>query len=300
MDPLGDFLDHLTIEQDASPATVEAYGRDLRFFSRSLDGTSLLAASSEHVRAFLASEHARQLDARTLARRLAALKALYRFLVAERRVASDPTARVVAPRVWKKIPRVLSPEQVDALLEAPRGKGAVGLRDRAALELLYATGARASEVATVREPDARQALEPGEAPVIRVTGKGRKERLVPLGSRAREALARYLEHARPRLARALGRERSAALLLARTGAPLERRDVWRVVKRALVRAGLPREAASPHTLRHSFATHLIAGGADLRVVQELLGHARVTTTQIYTHVDAERLQLVHRQFHPRA
>ncbi len=126
-------------------------------------------------------------------------------------------------------------------------------------------------------------------------GKGRKERLVPLGGRAREALALYLERARPKL----DRQRRPELLLARTGAPLDRRDLWRLVKRAVVRAGLPREAASPHTLRHSFATHLVAGGADLRVVQELLGHARVTTTQIYTHVDAERLQEVHRRFHPR-
>jgi integrase/recombinase XerD len=296
VDPLADFLDHLTIEQDASPLTVEAYGRDLRGFVRSLPGAgNLLGADAGSVRAFLAAEHARGLDAVTLARRLAALRALYRFLAAEGRVASNPTERIVAPRTARKIPRVLAPAQVDALLAPPAGKGRVACRDRAALELLYATGARASEVVKVREADARHALAAGEAPVLRVIGKGRKERLVPLGGRAREALARYLELARPKLDRA----RRPELLLARTGAPLDRRDVWRLVKRALVRAGLPRECASPHTLRHSFATHLIAGGADLRVVQELLGHARVTTTQIYTHVDAERLQEVHRRFHPR-
>lgn len=293
MDPLADFLDYLAIEQDASPLTVEAYGRDLRGFARSVK-KGVLAADAESVRAFLAAEHARGLDPATLARRLAALRALYRFLAAEGRIASDPTERIVAPRTPRKIPRVLSPAQVDTLLAA-RGRGLAASRDRAALELLYATGARASEVVQVREADARHAIAAGETPVLRVIGKGRKERLVPLGGRAREALALYLERARPKL----DRQRRPELLLARTGAPLDRRDLWRLVKRAVVRAGLPREAASPHTLRHSFATHLVAGGADLRVVQELLGHARVTTTQIYTHVDAERLQEVHRRFHPR-
>ncbi len=295
MDALADFLDYLAIEQDASPLTVEAYGRDLRFFQQSLAGTSLLAADATKVRAFLAAEHEKNLDPRTLSRRLASLRALYKWLASEHRVTKDPTADILAPRVWKKIPRVLSPEQVDALLAKPPGRGSVVKRDHATLELLYATGARASEVVKVREVDARRALEEREHPVLRVTGKGRKERLVPLGGRARAALAVYLEKARPKL----DRRRAPELLLARTGAPLDRRDVWRIVKRALVRAGLPRDAASPHTLRHSFATHLLAGGADLRVVQELLGHAHVTTTQIYTHVDAERLQQVHRKFHPR-
>lgn len=296
MNPLADFLDYLAIEQDASPLTVEAYGRDLRLFETSLEGEGLLAADVTSVRAFLAHEHERRLDPRTLSRRLAAIRALYRWLVAEHRVKADPTKDILAPRVWKKIPRVLSVEQVSALLAKPRGRGAVVCRDRAALELLYATGARASEVVKVREADVKRALDPEESPVLRVIGKGRKERLVPLGARAREALAVYLEKARPRL----DHRRAPELLLTRTGEPLDRRDVWRLVKRALVRAGLPRDAASPHTLRHSFATHLIAGGADLRVVQELLGHANVTTTQIYTHVDAARLQQVHRQYHPRA
>ncbi len=292
MDAIEDFLDHLAIEQDCSPLTVEAYRRDLSGFARSVGG-SVLGADPDAVRAFLAAEHGRGLDARTLARRLAAIRGLYRYLLAERRIREDPTAHVVAPRTWRKIPRVLSPEQVDELLAVRSSRGIVGVRDRAALELLYATGARASEVVGILAADAARAVE--LEPALRVLGKGRKERLVPLGARAREALAAYLEHARPRL----DKRRAPELLLARTGVALDRRDVWRVVKRALRRAGLPVEAASPHTLRHSFATHLVAGGADLRVVQELLGHARITTTQVYTHVDAARLQEVHRRFHPR-
>jgi integrase/recombinase XerD len=290
-----DFLDQMLLEQDASPLTIEAYARDLRLFAASLDEGRVTEATPEAVRAFLSKEYARGLQSATLARRLAAIRSLYRFLGSEKR-AKDPTKTILAPRLGHKIPRVLSVEQVDALLSAPRGRGSVARRDRALLELLYATGARASEVASVLEADARRVLEPGEAPVLRLLGKGKKERVVPIGARAREAIGDYLTHARPRLAKGVRPE----LLLARTGEPIDRRDVWRVVKRALVRAGLPREAGSPHTLRHSFATHLISGGADLRVVQELLGHARVTTTQIYTHVDAARLQQVHRSFHPRA
>ncbi|MBI3726476.1 tyrosine recombinase [bacterium] len=290
-----DFLDRLAVEQDASPLTLEAYGRDLRLFSASLSGKPVGRASADDVRRFVAREHARGLKATTLARRLAAIRSLYRFLAAEGRVARDPTSQVLAPRLWRRIPRVLSPEQVDALLSASPGEGRIARRDRATLELLYATGARASEVVSVSERDARRALEPGEAPVLKLLGKGKKERLVPLGESARASVRDYLETARP----SLDKLRRPELLLARTGAPLDRRDVFRIVKRALVKAGLSRDAASPHTLRHSFATHLIARGADLRVVQELLGHARVTTTQLYTHVDAARLAHVHRRFHPR-
>jgi integrase/recombinase XerD len=292
---IADFLDRLAVEQDASPLTIEVYRRVLAAYAAGLDG-SVERARPEAVRAFLKREHDRGLASTTQARNLAALRSLYRFLAAERRIGRDPTKDVLTPRRPRRIPRVLTPEQVDRLLAPPRALSASALRDRALLELLYATGARASEVTAVREVDARRALAPGEEPVLRVVGKGRKERLVPLGGRAREAIAEYLELARAKLDRRARPE----LLLARTGAPLHRRDVWRAVKRALVRAGLPRQAASPHTLRHSFATHLIARGADLRIVQELLGHARVTTTQIYTHVDADRLARVHRSFHPRA
>ncbi|MEZ0229934.1 MAG: site-specific integrase, partial [Planctomycetota bacterium] len=180
MDTLADFLDYLIVEQDASPLTVEAYGRDLRFFERSLEGESLVSVDATSVRSFLAAEHERRLDPRTLSRRLAALRAFYKWLVSEHRVTKDPTADILAPRVWKKIPRVLSPEQVDVLLAKPPGRGAVGKRDHAALELLYATGARASEVVKVREVDVRRALDEKERSVLRVVGKGRKERLVPL------------------------------------------------------------------------------------------------------------------------
>jgi integrase/recombinase XerD len=295
LDPaVADFLDQLAVERDASPLTVECYRRVLGAFAREL-GRSVDGARPEAVRAFLKSEHERGLDPSTQARDLAALRSLFRFLAAGKRISENPTKGVLSPRLPRRIPRVLLPAEVERLLRAPQGMGAIALRDRALLELLYATGARASEVTSVREADARRTLEPGAEPVLVLTGKGRKERVVPLGRAARDAISSYLDRARPRL----DRRRRAELLLARTGERLDRRDVWRVVKRTLVKAGLPRKAASPHTLRHSFATHLIAGGADLRVVQELLGHARVTTTQIYTHVDGERLAQVHRQFHPR-
>jgi integrase/recombinase XerD len=221
-----DFLAWLTIEQDASPLTLEAYGADLRRFEASLEGESLLEADPVSVRSFLAREHALKLDPRTLARRLAALRAFYRWLVVEKRIPADPTKDIVAPQLWKKIPRVLDPGQVDALLK-PFGRAAVALRDFATLELLYATGARASEVVKVRADDARKALV--ESRVLRVIGKGRKERLVPLGARACEAVDSWLTRGRPKLDHAHAPE----LLLARTGAPLDRRDVWRIVKRAL-------------------------------------------------------------------
>jgi integrase/recombinase XerD len=293
-----DFLSYLAVCENASGATRLAYERDLERFKASLPaGTDPSAATSEQVRGFLARELARGLSARSVVRRLAALRSYFRFLVRERGRKDDPTARVDAPRTSRPLPRVLGEGEVSAVLSLDGGHGARGLRDRLLLELLYATGARASEVASLTLADAGAALASGDgARGLRVLGKGGRERLLPLGSRARALLERYLAEGRPRLARGPVRDE---LLLSRTGRPLDRRDVFRVVKSALARAGLAPSRASPHTFRHSFATHMVERGADLRVVQELLGHARVTTTEVYTHVDARRRAAVHRAFHPR-
>ena len=293
------FLLHLEVERDASPHTVAAYRRDLaRLVAGLAPGTAPAAVTPAHLRAHLRHLDAAGLAPRSVARHLAACRSLFRFLQGEGALELDPTRELAAARLGRPIPRVLSPAEVDALLASPRGRSPLALRDRALLELLYATGARASEVVRLERTAAEEALAaPGQVATLRVLGKGRKERLVPLGSRARRAAREYLDVGRPGLQRRSG-SACGRFLLSRTGRPLSRVDVFRCVRRHLVRAGAPAEAASPHTLRHSFATHLVEGGCDLRVVQELLGHSRVTTTQVYTHLDGARLARVHGAFHP--
>lgn len=294
------FLDHLTAERDASPHTVAAYRRDLRALLRRLPkGARPRDVGVDAIRDHLRGLDAEGLSPRSAARALAALRSLFRFLAAEGLVDDDPTEGIQPARQARPIPRVLQPDEVDRLLAAPLGVGPVALRDKALLELLYATGARASEVARLLLERASEALAtPADVAPLRVLGKGRKERIVLLGGPCRLALARYLEHARPALEAGRGLD-GGRLLLSRTGKPIDRIVVFRVVRRALLAAGLPPDCASPHTLRHSFATHLVERGADLRVVQELLGHARVTTTQVYTHLDQARLVRVHQAHHPR-
>lgn len=291
------YLDHLAVERDASPHTVAAYRRDLERLVASLpQGIRPAEVSLARMREHLRGLDAAGLSPRSVARHLAAARSLFRFLRDEGHLAGDPTEGIAAARQAREMPRVLRPEQVDALLAGPAGDGPLTLRDRALLEALYATGARASEAAGLPLDAVQEALaSPGPVRALRVLGKGRKERVVLVGERAAATLVDWLIRGRPRL----DRGRSAGrLLLSRAGRPIDRVDVFRVVRRCLLLAGLPRDAASPHTLRHSFATHLVEGGADLRVVQELLGHARVTTTQIYTHLDRARLARVHREFHP--
>lgn len=293
------YLDHLAVERDASPHTVAAYRRDLmRLVAGLPQGIAPGAVSVAHVREHLRALDRDGLSPRSVARHLAAVRSLFRFLRDEGRITGDPTEGIAPARQARAMPRVLRPEQVDALLAAPAGGGPMALRDRALLEALYATGARASEAAGLSLAAVEEALaSPGPIRALRVLGKGRKERVVLLGERAASALTDWIARGRPRLDRGRGGGR---LLLSRAGRPIDRVDVFRVVRRCLLLAGLPRDAASPHTLRHSFATHLIERGADLRVVQELLGHARVTTTQVYTHLDRARLARVHRQYHPEA
>jgi integrase/recombinase XerD len=228
----------------------------------------------------------------SVGRHLAALSTFYRFLIYDGRLSENVAKLLIAPAVWDRLPTVLGPSAVDRLLEAPDLEQTFGRRDRAALETLYATGCRASEVANLRPGDLD--LNGGSA---RCIGKGNKERVVPLGSRAREALTEYLTRDRPRLV--AGLVGVPNVFVTRRGRPLTRVGLWAIVKKHALAAGLPAKV-SPHTLRHSFATHLLAGGADLRVVQEMLGHASIATTQIYTRVELSRLRQVHAQFHPRS
>jgi integrase/recombinase XerD len=292
MNDVRDFVAYLRAEAGLAENTVSAYARDVGAWAARLEGRRLSPAEAgpPDVLDHLAALRAGGLSARSIARALAALRAFYAFLAAEGRAKEDPTAAVDPPRLWSRLPAVLPREDVERLLARPNVRTPLGRRDRAILEVLYGCGLRASEVAGLRTDGVSFDLG-----VLRVVGKGSKERLVPFGARARDALEGWLARGRAPLARKGDRPQ---LFLTRAGKPMLREDVWRVVRRHLRGAGIEGDA-STHTLRHSFATHLLEGGADLRAVQEMLGHASVQTTQIYTHTDAARLRAVHRKFHPR-
>jgi integrase/recombinase XerD len=299
------FLDHLVVERGASPHTVSGYRRDLNRYlgflaERGIDDLSGVAEAD--VAAFLAAlqtpspEH-RALSVPSATRALVAVRSLHAFAVGEGITADSPAAAVHPPRPLRRLPKALSIDQVTALLAAPDVATPEGLRDAALLELLYATGARISEVLDLDVDDVTGVLADANA-ALRLFGKGRKERIVPVGSYARAALDAWLVRGRPVFAQASVRP-SPALLLNTRGQRLSRQSAWQVLHRAGEAAGIEAEV-SPHTLRHSFATHLLDGGADIRVVQELLGHSSVTTTQIYTLVTAEHLREVFLAAHPRA
>jgi integrase/recombinase XerD len=292
MDALIDrFIDALWLEDGLARNTLAAYRRDLQGFGRWLAarGTSLEVAAEADVAAFQADQHA-VTRAATANRRLAVLRRFYRWALRERVAAADPTVRLHAARRPARFPQALSEAQVESLLAAPTVDDALGLRDRAMLELLYATGLRVSEL--VRLSIAELSLSEG---LVRVFGKGAKERVVPLGEEARVWLERYLAQSRPLILAALV---SDAVFVTRHGEPMTRQMFWVLVKRYAARAEI-HAPLSPHGLRHAFATHLLNHGADLRVVQLLLGHADISTTQIYTHVARARLQQLHAQHHPR-
>lgn len=294
--PVREFITYLRVEAGLAPATIEAYGADLDALisdltARSVDGPAAVEPEHliEHVRGL---HRLRGLQPSSITRHLATIRVFFRFLRANGAIEGDPTRLLETPTKWKRLPGVLTPRQMRSLLEAPKPEhGRLWLRDKTMLELMYAAGLRASEVAGLRCEDFKETLG-----VLLVTGKGRKQRLVPFGRPAHAIVDQYLAELRPDLVRPDGRD-EGRLLLSHTGRPLERVAVWQIVKRCAARAGL--RNVHPHMLRHSFATHLLAGGADLRVVQEMLGHSDVATTQIYTHVDSERLRDVIRQHHPR-
>ena len=295
-DPIGPFLHYLMAECGVSPNTLAAYRADIVRFhgwrKKHAPGplaeipVAVLARYVEHLNGL-------GLAPSSVGRHLASLSTFFRYLIFDGKMGENLAKLLVAPTIWDRLPTVLGPQAVEKLLAAPSGDTRLGRRDRAALETLYATGCRASEVVGLKISDLD--LDRGSA---RCVGKGDKQRVVPLGTKAREALATYLASDRPRLV--LKRPETREVFVSRTGRPLSRVGLWRIVNGHASRLGLTAAGPiGPHTLRHSFATHLLAGGADLRVVQEILGHASIATTQIYTRVEMSRLQEVHRRFHPR-
>jgi integrase/recombinase XerD len=290
---LNAFRDYMTAERGMAKNTVMAYERDLHKFRDWVAGglANYLAPSVRELTNYLAYLKEDGLAAPSVARNLIATKMFYRFLRLEERVEQNAVELLSSPRLWERIPQVLSPESVEKLLKAPRNEDRFYLRDRALLETLYATGSRASEVVNLQLADLHL-----DSSFCKCTGKGSKQRVVPLGAPAISALKIYLQELRPVLTQA-DKENPWAFV-SKGGKRLTREMLWILVKKYVRRAGLNAKV-SPHTLRHSFATHLLEGGADLRTVQELLGHANIRTTQHYTHVDRSRLKAVHRQFHPR-
>jgi integrase/recombinase XerD len=288
------FRHYMTAERGMAKNTVLAYGRDLdRFAAWVAEGAlhDYLQPTLRELALYLSRLRDEQLAPPSVARHLVALKMFYRFLRLEERSSQGTVELLSSPGLWERIPQVLSPENVEKLLAAPQAGDRFYLRDRALLETLYATGSRASEVVGLRMEDVYL-----DSSFVKCLGKGSKQRVVPLGRPAVAALKDYLGEQRPKLTR------SAAdvpwVFVSRGGKSLTREMLWVIVKKYVLRAGLNAKV-SPHTLRHSFATHLLSGGADLRTVQELLGHANIRTTQMYTHVDRDRLKAVHRKFHPR-
>jgi len=295
--PLGrmvtDFLDYLVVEAGLSGNTILAYGRDLRDFLtfgersgvRDVEGLNLRL-----VQKYLCEMAGGPKSENSAKRALVAIRMLLRFAKLRGHIEDDGTGMLETPKTWQRLPTVCNKQQVLKLLEAPCPEEPFYLRDKAILELLYATGVRASELAGLKTTDLN--LDIG---YLRCFGKGNKERIIPVGKVAIEATTCYLRELRPRLAKP---QSHAFLLLSRTGGPLTRIEIWRLVKKYALRAGMPRNV-TVHTLRHCFATHLLSGGADLRSLQEMLGHVDIGTTQIYTHVDHERLRRIHKKYHPR-
>jgi integrase/recombinase XerD len=294
-EPLLDaFCDALWLEDGLARNTIDSYRRDLSLLARWLErrGGALESATETDLHGFFASRHDKGTAHRVSsdARMLSTLKRFYRYALRERRIAADPTLKLDSPKRAPRFPKTLSEADVEALLAAPDLAAPLGLRDRAMLEVLYASGLRVSELVSLRTFEVNL-----DAGVLRVMGKGSKERLVPLGEEAVHWLQRYLREARTHL---LGRPASDALFVTARGAAMTRQAFWHNLKRYGARA-VPGKSLSPHVLRHAFATHLINHGADLRVVQMLLGHADISTTQIYTHVARERLKQLHAKHHPR-
>jgi integrase/recombinase XerD len=288
------FEDHLTVEEGASPLTVEAYLRDvMRFatFCLSKGARQPAEASARTLRDYVYHLKDLGLSPSSIRRNVSAVRSYFGFMVGEGEILRDPSERLEAPKRWRTLPEVLTVEEAETLLAAPSLDEPLVFRDRAMLELAYGAGLRVSEWITLTTRDVLM-----DDHLLRVFGKGSKERLVPIGRKAIAAVAIYLRELRPKLEKGQGK---GVLFLNARGQPLSRMGAWKILRKYSEIAGITKPI-SPHTLRHSFATHLLEGGADLRAVQEMLGHADISTTQIYTHVDREFLRSVHRQFHPRA
>lgn len=286
-----DYLEHLAVERTLSRNTIEAYAHDLRELAAYLErrGTDVTRADAECIAGFLASLTAGGVGARSQARYLSTMRGLFRYLRQLRLIQSDPTELLESPRRRAPLPVVLTREEVERLLSAPGSEGPGGIRDTAMLYTMYASGLRVSELVNMRLADLM-----AERGLVRVEGKGGKQRLVPIGDVALGHVARYLAEVRGQWAK----PSEQRLFVTARGQGMTRQAFWQIVRRSMLTAGIMK-AVSPHKLRHSFATHLLEGGADLRAVQSMLGHADISTTQVYTHVMGDRLRQVHERYHPR-
>jgi integrase/recombinase XerD len=290
---IDNFIYFLEVERGVSRNTIQSYRKDLEKFMDYIQkkGRNVSAVTREDIVAFLMHLKDQELSASTIARNLAAIKTFWKFLTSEQIVPENVAGIVETPKTWKTIPDILSKKEIERLLDAPPKKGWVGIRDRAILELMYATGLRVSEIKDLKKTSVNL-----EADFVKCSGKGGKERIVPLGRIAKQAISKYVESVRHKLCQ---KSRDDHLFLSRLGKKLSRQSLWKMVQKYAKKSGIKKHI-TPHTLRHSFATHLLEGGAELIGVQEMLGHADISTTQIYTHVDKDKLKKVHERFHPRA
>lgn len=294
VNPINEFVEYLAVERGLSANTLESYQRDLIAFDTFLDKgaqVSLVDVKQGQVVSYLAHLQSAGRANATISRNLASLRSFYHYLLKEEMIQADPTVHVETPKIEKRLPKVLSVSEVDRLLRAPDEMTAAGSRDKAMLELLYATGIRVSELVSIRTGDLN--LSTG---FLRCMGKGSKERIIPIGEIAQKSLLKYINVWRPQLLKDLPCD---ALFLNHHGTQMSRQGFWKILKKYAQAAGIVKDI-TPHTLRHSFATHLLDRGADLRAVQEMLGHADISTTQIYTHVTRGRLKEVYAAAHPRA
>lgn len=291
---VSEFLNYLTVEKGLSKNTILAYGRDLSafgFYVGSKGGLPVDRIKRQDISDYLLSLKDKGISSNSISRALVSIKMFYRFLVQEHLAKDDVPGVLESPRLVRPLPDVLSSPEVDKLLAAPDLSDWQGIRDKAALELMYATGMRVSEMVELEAEGLN--LDVG---FVKCRGKGDKERIVPVGRSAKEAVSRYAEKVRPKL---LKKSQDKHLFLSRLGRKISRQSFWKMIKR-YARAAHIKKTITPHTLRHSFATHLLERGADLRIVQEMLGHADISTTQLYTHINKDRLKMIHKQFHPRA
>ncbi len=291
---LEQFLNHLSLEAGYSSNTIASYRLDLERYLKYLDQKkvdSIDKISEEHIAGMIDLLIKMGLQPRSIARNITSIRSFHKFLVREGISDTNPAGALESPRLWRKLPSVLDTEEMKRLLSIPFGDNYLALRDKAILEFLYATGVRISELISTQKKDLMPEVE-----LVRVIGKGQKERIIPIGAMAIKAIEKYLKESRPKLANENSRD---FLFLNHRGKPFSRMGLWKILRKYVILAGIKKKV-SPHTIRHSFATHLLDGGADLRAVQEMLGHADISTTQIYTHLDRDYLKAEHLHFHPRS
>jgi len=288
-----EFLSYISVERGMAKNTLSSYKRDLERFSRFLKSKkvdSIDKVTRQMITSFMMDEKERGLSSNSISRQLACIKSFFKFLLRENRIKENVAGIIESPKLWKKLPSTLNVDEVEDLLRAPNLKNIMEIRDKACLELMYATGMRVSELVNLKMDDLN--IDVGFAKCL---GKGSKERIVPFGKKAKESILRYLDKTRPKF---LKNRVSNFLFLTRLSRPMSRQTFWKIIKKYVKLAGIKKKV-TPHSLRHSFATHILERGADLRIVQEMLGHADISTTQIYTHVSKDRLKSIHQKFHPR-